>query len=148
MGSKKCFERVLTMAEVDGVRLWVGSASGPQATANVEVKEALFWNNLLVPDADFLGLMKNCGEFFGAYEDPIETNDVNILWTVSQSNGVYADSDGMSSLLPLSSRCLAPTQPFTVSPDRRQRTASLRGEAAQSRRRRPTMKTAPARTIG
>lgn len=85
LGSKKMFESDFTTTELDAVRMWVGSYNNGGNTANVEWYEQDVWNNLLIPDADFLNLMKNVGDAWDCYYDAVETIQASTV-TEGQSN--------------------------------------------------------------
>jgi len=85
IGSKKVFETDLNIAELDAVRMWIGSANNGGGTANVEYYEVNAWNNTLIPDADILNLMKNVGETWDCYYDRVETIQANTV-VEGQSN--------------------------------------------------------------
>lgn len=94
IGQEKVFEYVATsFAEKDAVRMWLGSASGPTNTANVEYNEVFVWANHIPSDVNILGIMKNMKSFWGITEDKVETLDFNIAM-MSQSNGGWFETDG------------------------------------------------------
>ncbi|MCX5495351.1 hypothetical protein OSH11_11585 [Kaistia dalseonensis] len=96
MGQTKCFSYTMSFSALTGVRLWLGCASGPVASANAEIKEAIVYNAAL-SDNEILSIMKEVGTFWGALGGPIETLDTNLLlW--GQSEIGWLEQDGWSLL--------------------------------------------------
>lgn len=88
MNGIKKFEYTVTSAqlpELDNVRLWLGSASGPANAANCDIYEAFAWASHLVPDDKIIAIQKEQYTFWGAGA-AVDTNDVAIT-LIAQSNG-------------------------------------------------------------
>lgn len=84
----KMFEYTVSaaqMPELDNVRLWLGSSSGPGNAANCDLYESFIWATHLVPDDKIIAIQKEQVTFWNAGA-AVDTNDV-VITLIAQSNG-------------------------------------------------------------